>query len=54
MATDVVRLARFVAVHKSVYGPSRRFAAVQQFGSFPSEAEIQRAALTEPELCVRA
>ncbi len=31
-------------------GPSRHFAATQQFGRFQSEADIQRAALTEPDL----
>jgi hypothetical protein len=34
----------------SIHGPSRRFAAAQQFSSFRSEADIQRAALTEQDL----
>jgi hypothetical protein len=34
-------------------GTSRHFAATQQFGRFRSEADIQRAALTEPDLWVR-
>ena len=34
----------------STHGPSRHFAATQQFSRFRSEADIQRAALTEPEL----
>jgi hypothetical protein len=29
-------------------GPSRHFAVMQQFSRFRSEADIQRAALTEP------
>jgi hypothetical protein len=33
----------------SAYGPLRHFAATQQFGRFRSEADIQRAALTEPD-----
>jgi hypothetical protein len=31
-------------------GPSRYFVATQQFSRFLSEADIQRAALTEPDL----
>ena len=38
----------------SVVGTSRHFAATQQFGRFRSEADIQRAALTEPDFGVRA
>jgi hypothetical protein len=34
----------------SLVGPSRHFAATQQFSRFRSEADIQRAALTEPHL----
>ena len=34
----------------SPIGPSRHFVAAQQFGRFRSEADIQRAALTEPDL----
>jgi hypothetical protein len=34
----------------STHGTSRHFAATQQFGRFLSEADIQRAALTEPDL----
>jgi hypothetical protein len=34
-------------------GPSRRFAAAQQFSRFRSEADIQRAS-PEPDLLVRA
>ena len=30
--------------------PSRHFVATQQFGRFRSKADIQRAALTEPDL----
>ena len=32
----------FVAAHESGLGPSRRFAATQQFGRFRSEADIQQ------------
>jgi hypothetical protein len=32
------------------FGTSRHFAATQQFGHFPSEADIQRAALKELDL----
>jgi hypothetical protein len=32
------------------YGPSRHFAAMQQFGRFSREADIPRAALTKPNL----
>jgi hypothetical protein len=32
------------------FGPSRHFAAAQQFSRFWSEADIQRAARTEPDL----
>jgi len=39
---------------RSVIGPSRRFAAAQQFSSFRSEADIQRVALTEPDFRCRA
>jgi hypothetical protein len=38
----------FAAMHESGYGTSRHFAATQQFSRFRSEADIQRAALTEP------
>jgi hypothetical protein len=41
---------RFAAGSMSGYGPSRHFAATQQFGRLRSEAGIQRAALTEPDL----
>ena len=34
----------------SEFDPSRHFAATQQFGRFRSKADIQRAALTEPDL----
>jgi hypothetical protein len=34
----------------SALGPLRHFAATQQFGRFRSEADIQRAALTELDL----
>jgi hypothetical protein len=34
----------------SPIGTSRHFAATQQFGRLPSEADIQRAALTELDL----
>ena len=44
------RSVSFAAVHESAYGPSRHFAATQQFSRFRSEADIQRAALTEPDL----
>jgi len=40
----------FAAVHESANGTSLQFAAMQQFGCFRSEADIQRAALTEPNL----
>jgi len=40
----------FAAPHGSACGPSRRFAAAQQFSRFRSEGDIQRAALTEPDL----
>jgi len=40
----------FSAVHMSAFGTSRHFAATQQFGRFPNEADIQRVALTELEL----
>ena len=33
----------------SIHGPSRRFAAAQQFSRFRSEADIQRAS-PEPDL----
>jgi hypothetical protein len=41
---------RIAAVHKSECGTSRHFAATQQFSRFRSEADIQRAAITEPDL----
>jgi hypothetical protein len=31
------------------FGTSRHFVATQQFGRFRSKADIQRAALTEPD-----
>jgi hypothetical protein len=34
----------------SVVGTSRHFAAMQQFSRFLSEADIQRAAIAEPNL----
>jgi hypothetical protein len=34
----------------SAVGPLRHFAALQQLGRFRSEADIQQAALTEPDL----
>jgi hypothetical protein len=34
----------------SANGPLRHFAALQQLGRFRSEADIQRAALTAPDL----
>ena len=40
----------FVAVHESGCGTSRHFMATQQFSRFRSEADIQRAVLTEPDL----
>ena len=41
-------------MHESVSGTKLHFAATQQFGRFRSEADIQRAAITEPDLGVRA
>src|SRR5438874_1326614 len=38
----------FAAVHMSLPGTSRHFAAPQRFGRFRSKAVIERAALTEP------
>jgi hypothetical protein len=38
----------------SVHGTKRRFAAAQYSGRFWGEADIQRAALTEPDLLGRA
>jgi hypothetical protein len=40
----------FAAVHESGSGPSRHFAARSDSGRFRSEADIQRAALAEPDL----
>jgi hypothetical protein len=40
----------FVTVHELRFGPSRRFAAAQQFRRFQSDADIQRSANTEPGL----
>ena len=37
------------AVHMSPPGPSCHFAVTQQCSRFRSEADIQRAALTEPD-----
>ena len=37
----------FAAVHMSLSGTERRFAATQHFGRFRSEADIDRVALTE-------
>jgi hypothetical protein len=34
----------------STHGTSRHFAAMQQFSRFLSEADIQRAAIAEPDL----
>jgi hypothetical protein len=42
--------ADHVAAPEFLPGPLRRFAATQQFSRFRSEADIQRAALTEPDL----
>ena len=39
--------ALFAAVHEFASGTSLHFAATQQFGRFRSEADIQRAAITE-------
>jgi hypothetical protein len=39
----------FCAVHESGSGPSRHFGATEQFSRFWSEADIQQAALIEPE-----
>jgi hypothetical protein len=43
-----VRIRIFASM--SPIGPSRHFAATQQFGRFGSEADIQRAAIAEPDL----
>ena len=40
----------FAALHESGIGTSRQFAATQNFGRFRNEADIDRAALTEPDL----
>jgi hypothetical protein len=34
-------MGSFAAVHESGYGPSRRFAAMQHFGRFRSEADVE-------------
>jgi hypothetical protein len=44
------KVAVLLAVRSEAFGPSRHFAATQQFGRFRSKADIQRAALTEPDL----
>lgn len=60
-ATDLAARVRSLlqfAAHKttaaqpsmSAFGPSRHFAAMQHFRRFRSKADIQRAALTEPDL----
>jgi hypothetical protein len=42
---------RLIALWVDVaYGTSRHFAAMQQFSRFLSEADIQRAAIAEPDL----
>jgi hypothetical protein len=43
------KVAVFLAMRSEAFGPSRHFAATQQFGRF-RKADIQRAALTEPDL----
>jgi hypothetical protein len=40
----------FAVVRESAVGTSRHFAATQQFSRFQSEADIQRAAIAEPDL----
>jgi hypothetical protein len=40
----------FATVLNDAIGTSRHFVATQQFGRFQSEADIQRAALKEPDL----
>src|SRR5205823_4592316 len=45
----LARKIKSVESATSVAGPSRHFAAKQQFGRFRREADIQRAALTEPD-----
>jgi hypothetical protein len=35
------KVAVFLAVQSGAFGPSRHFAATQQFGRFRSEADIQ-------------
>jgi hypothetical protein len=40
----------FAALRSVAIGTSRHFAVTQQFSRFRSEADIQRAALTEPDL----
>jgi hypothetical protein len=40
----------FSAVRNVANGPSRHFAATQQFSRFRREADIQRAGLTELDL----
>jgi hypothetical protein len=48
---DHCALARIRAfASRSPIGPSPHFVATQQFSRFWSEADVQRAALTEPDL----
>ena len=45
-----LRTAAMPSAMRVVIGTSRQFAATQQFSRFRSEADIQRAALAEPDL----
>jgi hypothetical protein len=49
LAMATRRISYFLSLPMSVLGPSRRFAAMQHFGRFWSEADIRRATLTEPD-----